>query len=104
MDQHAGKGKALLFAAGQERTPLACFVDARNEMFKAAAHEDVAHLLVWNIILWVGVEQRRPQRAKWEILALRHEGDVRAFRSKDLAAAPRPKSGHGADKRTFPRS
>ena len=59
MDQHASKGKTLLFAAGQERAPLVCFVEARNEMFKAAAHENVPHFLVRNLLLGVGIEQAR---------------------------------------------
>ena len=46
MDQDASKGKALLFPAGQKQTPLLCFVDARNEMLKAIAHQDVMNFLV----------------------------------------------------------
>src|SRR5258707_12143796 len=97
MDEHASKGKALLFAARQERAPLACFVEARNEMFKAAPHEDVPHFLVRNILLRIGVEQSGAQRTKRKILALRHEGDGRAFRSQELPPAPRPKSCHRAN-------
>src|SRR5882762_7621763 len=101
MDEHASKSEALLFAARQERAPLACFVKARIEMFKPAPHEYVPHFLVRNILLGIGVEQSGAQCAKRKILALRHEGDVGAFRSKDLAAAPRPKSGHRTNERTF---
>ena len=46
MDQHTSKGKSLLFAAGQERTPLFRFVDARYEMFKAATCEGFPNYLV----------------------------------------------------------
>src|SRR5687767_4915027 len=90
MDQHARKGQALLFAAGEDQTPLIGFVDARNEMLEAAAHEAVLYFLVWDLLLGVGIEQRGAQSAKRKIRALRHEGDVSAFGSQDFAASPRP--------------
>ena len=64
MDQHASESKALLFAPGQERTPLFCFVDAVNEMFKAAAREDIPDLLVCDLLLGVGIEQSGAQCTK----------------------------------------
>src|SRR5687767_12217218 len=101
VDQDAGKGEALLFAAGQERTPLVRFVDARNKMFKAAAHEDVLNFLLGYLLLGVGIEQRGAQGTKRKIRTLRHEGDRSTLRPQDFSASPGPQSGHRVNERAF---
>src|SRR4051812_30556545 len=73
-------------------------------MFKTAAHEYVHHLVVRNIMLWIGIKKRGPQRAKRKILALRHERNVSGLGAKYLAASPRPQAGHRLNERTFPGS
>src|SRR5258707_959121 len=92
VDQHPGKGHALLLAARQDVVPTLGLVETVAQMIEADIMQHVLQHIVGDALRNLGIKHGIAQRADREIGLLRHEGDG-ALGQMNGAPAPRPYAG-----------
>ncbi len=100
VDQHPGKGDALLLATGEDVVPPLGLIQSVAEMVEAHLVQHVFQGIIGDAFRRHRVVHHLAQRSQREVGLLRHERDV-AGRKVDGAAAPGPDPGDGAHDRAL---